>query len=118
MTISVENGCEYCIVAHSLVADAMSKVSPAVTDAIRDRKPIPDFELPVLAAFTRTMVANCSLPADADVQAFLRASYEEKHILEIILTIAVKTLSNYANQLFTRPSSRCSQLALTSAACH
>lgn len=39
----------------------------------------------------------------ADVQHFLDAGYSERHILEIILAISVKTLSNYANHLFHTP---------------
>jgi alkylhydroperoxidase family enzyme len=35
-----------------------------------------------------------------DAQAFLSAGFDEKQILEIILAISVKTLSNYANHIF------------------
>jgi alkylhydroperoxidase family enzyme len=37
------------------------------------------------------------------VGAFLAAGYSERQILEIVLAIAVKTLSNYANHLFHTP---------------
>jgi uncharacterized peroxidase-related enzyme len=32
LTISVENNCNYCMAAHSLLADMVSKVPPSVTD--------------------------------------------------------------------------------------
>lgn len=100
LTISRHNGCAYCMAAHSMLADKMSKVPPEVTDAIRDGRPIPDSRLAALSAFTSTMLVSRGLPSSADVKAFLGAGYQERHILEIILAIAVKTLSNYSNHLF------------------
>ncbi len=52
------------------------------------------------------MVADRGLPKRADVEAFLAAGYSERQILEIVLAIAVKTLSNYANHLFHTPLDR------------
>ena len=103
LTISIENGCEYCVSAHSLVADAMSKVPTEVTNALRDGKPVADAKLAVLANFTRTMVATRGLPSQADVTQFLAAGYAEAQVLELILAIAVKTISNYANHLAHTP---------------
>ena len=103
LVISRENGCEYCVGAHSFLADMKSKLDPAVTDAIRDGRPITDSRLAALATFTRTLVKSRGLPGKADVQAFLAAGYSEQQILEIVLAISVKTLSNYANHLFHTP---------------
>lgn len=103
LTISRENGCEYCVSAHSMLADKKSNLAPEVTDAIRDGAPIRDAKLAALSAFTRRMVTSRGLPSRADVEAFLAAGYRERHILEIVLAIAVKTLSNYANHLFHTP---------------
>lgn len=104
LTISRENGCHYCVAAHSVIAENLSKVPPAVTDAIRDGTPIPHAKLAALSAFTRIRVESRGLPSRADVEPFLAAGYSERHILEIILAIAVKTLSNYANHLFHTPA--------------
>ncbi len=101
--VSRENGCTYCVAAHSFLADNMSGVPVPVTEAIRDGDPIPDAKLAALHDFTRTMVAKRGLPSQADVQAFLGAGFNERQILEIVLAIAVKTLSNYANHLFHTP---------------
>lgn len=103
LTISRENACHYCMAAHSFVADAVSKVPRPITDAIRDGKPIPDGKLAVLSAFTRIMLASRGHPDKADIAAFLAAGYSERQVLEIILAIAVKTLSNYSNHLFHTP---------------
>lgn len=103
LTVSRENGCHYCVAAHSFVADAMSKVPKDVTDAIRDGTPIPDAKLGALSEFTRLMVNKRGLPTIAEAAAFRGAGYTERHMLEVILAIAVKTISNYANHLFHTP---------------
>lgn len=103
LVISHENGCEYCVGAHSFLADAKSGVPKEVTDAIRDGRPIPDAKLEALAAFTRVIFASRGLPDRKQVDAFLSAGYAERQILEIVLALAVKTLSNYANHLFHTP---------------
>ena len=56
--------------------------------------------LAALHDFIRTLVVKRGLPSQADVGTFLAAGYSERQILEIVLAIAVKTLSNYANHLF------------------
>ncbi|SMF84009.1 uncharacterized peroxidase-related enzyme [Tistlia consotensis] len=103
LTISRGNGCGYCMAAHSMIADQKSKVPPEVTEAIRTGRPVPDHKLAALSTFTEVMRESRGLPAKADVQAFLDAGYEERQILEIVLALAVKTLSNYANHLLHTP---------------
>ena len=103
LTVSFENGCDYCMAAHSLVADKMSKVPLEVTEAIRNGQPAPDPKLEALRSFTRIMVTKAGRPSPTDVNAFLAAGYTEKHILAIILAIGVKTMSNYANHVFHTP---------------
>ncbi|MCC4118154.1 carboxymuconolactone decarboxylase family protein [Aromatoleum toluclasticum] len=100
LVISRENGCEYCVSAHSFIADKASGVPAEVTDAIRDGRPIADPKLKALAEFTRVLVASRGLPDRTQTDAFLSAGYSERQILEIVLAIAVKTLSNYSNHLF------------------
>ena len=100
LVISRENGCEYCVSAHSFLADKASGVPAEVTDAIRDGQPIADQRLQALAEFTRVLVSSRGLPSAAQTDAFLTAGYSERQILEIVLAIAVKTLSNYSNHLF------------------
>lgn len=103
LVISRQNGCEYCMAAHSLVADAMSKVPVEVTNAIREDRAISDARLAALTAFVRVMVEKRGLPQRAEVEAFLAAGYTERQILEVVLAVAVKTISNYSNHLFHTP---------------
>ncbi|TPW12675.1 MAG: alkylhydroperoxidase AhpD core [Acidimicrobiaceae bacterium] len=100
LTLSRENGCHYCVAAHSFVADHLSHVPPAHTDAIRDGNEIGDRKLAALAVMTRTMFTTRGRPEPDDVAAFLAAGYTEHHLLAIVLAISVKTISNYTNHLF------------------
>lgn len=100
LTISRANGCEYCVGAHSFIADKMSGVPTDVTDAIRDDKPIADQQFAALNVFTKVMHEKRGLPSQTDVERFLKAGYNERHILDIVTAIAVKAMSNYTNHLF------------------
>lgn len=103
LTISRENGCRYCVAAHSFVGDAMSKVPPEVTNAIRDGSAIPDAKLQALSDFTRVLLNKRGHPGKNDVAAFLAAGYTEVHVLNVVQAIGVKILSNYANHMFDTP---------------
>lgn len=100
LAISRENGCTYCMGAHSMLAAKKSGVPAEVLAAIREDREIPDPKLRALATFTRTMVRKRALVDEADVRPFLEAGYSERQILEIVLAVAVKTLSNWSNHLF------------------
>jgi uncharacterized peroxidase-related enzyme len=100
LVISRANGCNYCTAAHSMIADKMSKVPADVLAALRGGTAINDPKLAGLANFTQIMFDTRGLPTQKDLDAFRAAGYADLHALEIILAMAVKTLSNYANHLF------------------
>lgn len=103
LTISRENGCDYCVSAHSVIADAFSKVPAEVTDAIRNGTEIPDVKLKALNGFTKELLNTRGRPCKTEVAAFIATGYTEAHVLSILLAISVKVLSNYANHLFETP---------------
>ena len=100
LVISLDNGCEYCMTAHSMLADKMSGVPADVLAAVRKGETIPDKGLDALAQFTKTMVQKRGWLSQEDIDSFVNAGFTERHALEIILAISVKTLSNYSNHLF------------------
>ena len=99
LAVSVENGCEFCVAAHSMIARRMAKAPDAVVDALRDRETIPEARLQALATFTRAMVRERGLVAEVPLQAFLKAGFTHQQALEVVLGVTMKTLSNYANHL-------------------
>lgn len=117
LTISFENGCQYCMAAHSFLADVASELPNNITEALRKGQAIPDAKLAALHAFTKTMVMKRGNPSPEDVQAFLDAGYTQTQILEIILAISVKIISNYSNHIFhTQPDPAFAKYAWTAPA--
>ena len=99
LSVAFENNCEYCVAAHSFIADKMSKVPTEVTNAIRDGKQVPDAKLAALSTLTRILTSTRGNATQSDVDSFLVAGYEEMHVLGIIAGIAVKLMSNYSNHI-------------------
>lgn len=102
ITASVENECEYCVAAHSTMA-LRSKMSPEVVHALRAGKPLDDAPLEAARRFTQLMVSGRGWVADSEVQAFLDAGYTRRHVMDIILGVGMKTLSNYTNHIAHTP---------------
>lgn len=100
LAISQQNGCHYCMAAHSMIADKLSGVPGPVLAAIRADEPLPDEKLQALHSFARELVKTAGKPSQATANAFLAAGYSEADALNIILAAAVKTLSNYTNHMF------------------
>lgn len=102
LVISERNQCEYCMAAHSFVAD-LAGVPPHVTDTIREAGTLDDQRLEALATFTRHLFDTRGRPTREHIDSFLAAGYTERHMLYLVLALAVKTLSNYTNHLFDTP---------------
>lgn len=100
LTISRFNACTYCMAAHSMIAEKMSKVPADVLEALRTGGSIPDTRLAALSLFTHVLLDQRGNPTSAQLNDFKVAGYSDRQVLEIILAIAVKTLSNYSNHLF------------------
>lgn len=98
LAVSAENGCEYCVAAHTAIA-GMQKVPSEVITAIRDGRPIADQKLEALRRFAVSTVKTRGFPSVADTQAFYNAGYGETQILEVVLGVGMKTLSNYTNHI-------------------
>ncbi|MDX8126864.1 carboxymuconolactone decarboxylase family protein [Methylomonas sp. OY6] len=103
LVISVENHCTYCVAAHSMIAKQMAKADPAIVDALRNGKPLPDSELDALASFARAVVKNRGVVCGQTLDKFITAGYSRAQVLEVVLGVAFKTLSNYTNHIIDTP---------------
>ena len=102
LAASYENDCEYCVAVHTALA-GMVKVPSPVVEALRAGTPLPDRRLEALRRFTLFVVRERGRPRKADLDAFFKVGYGEAQVLEVILGVAVKTLSNYANHVTKTP---------------
>ncbi len=102
ITISFENECTYCVAAHSVIS-SMTGVSQEVVTALRDNTPLDNPKLEALRSFTRSVVSHRGFVPEDDLNAFLQAGYESRHVLEVILGAALKTISNFTNHVAETP---------------
>lgn len=98
LSVSFENGCDYCMAAHTVVA-GMVNAPEEVVAALRAGEDLPDPKLDALSRFTRRVVRERGWVEDADVQRLLDAGYSRATVLEVLLGVALKTLSNYTNHI-------------------
>lgn len=101
-TISVENACHYCVPAHTGIAKMM-EVSDDITNALRDETPLPSEKLEALRTFTLAVMRKQGNVGKEDLEAFLGAGYNHRQVLEVILVLSQKTMSNYINHIAETP---------------
>lgn len=101
-SINVTNECHYCVPAHTAIAKSM-KVDDAINQAATEGTSTGSDKLDALAKFTRAMVQKRGDVDKESVQAIIEAGYTDQHVLEVILLIGQKTLSNYTNHLAQTP---------------
>ena len=101
-TINVEHACHYCVPAHTGIAKMM-KVDDAITDALRNETALPNARLEALRDFTLSVVRDRGDVDESAVQAFLDAGFTQRQILEVVLGVAQKVMSNYTNHLARTP---------------
>lgn len=98
LATSRENGCEYCVAAHTILA-GMQSVPKDVVNAARAGAAIADRKLETLRQFTVAVVNSRGRPEQAAVESFIAAGYTQQQLLEVVLGVGLKTLSNYTNHI-------------------
>jgi alkylhydroperoxidase family enzyme len=101
-SINVENACHYCVPAHTGMAKMM-KVSGDISEALRNETALPSAKLEALRTFTIQMVRERGNLTEAQMKAFFDAGYGHRAVLDVILGLAQKTMSNYTNHLAETP---------------
>jgi AhpD family alkylhydroperoxidase len=102
LTASHQNGCSYCMAAESTVA-AMVGADSATLEALREGRPLPAERLDALSRFTREVVESRGWVGEAELGSFLSAGFTRAQVLEVVLGVTKKTLSNYANHITATP---------------
>ncbi|MBU2880560.1 carboxymuconolactone decarboxylase family protein [Psychrosphaera sp. B3R10] len=100
--INVEHGCTYCVPAHTAIAHSM-KVDPAITEALRNQTALPTAKLQALLDMTLIIVRHRGHVTPEELAAFYAAGYGEQQVLEIILGLSQKVISNYTNHIANTP---------------
>lgn len=98
LTASVENKCLYCIAAHSTTLVGM-RVDADIIRAVRTREPLTHAGLDALVGLTRELVNQRGFVGEQTKQKFFAAGYDQIVLMEILIGVALKTMSNYLDHL-------------------
>ena len=101
-TINVEHACHYCVPAHTGIAH-MDIVPADMIEALRNQTPLGDSKLEALRTFTLAVVRDRGQVSPAARQSFADAGYTDRAVLDVVLIVSQKVMSNYVNHLFDTP---------------
>lgn len=101
-TINVYHECHYCVPAHTAIAGMMG-VDEAITEALRNETQLPSEKLQALHETTLAIVENRGFLSKEQADKFYAVGYGNKQILEIVLGVSQKVISNYTNHLASTP---------------
>ncbi len=98
LVVSQYNGCRYCQSAHTQLGK-MNGFSDDQILEIRGGRASFDTKLDALAQFTLSAVANRGNASEAAKEAFFAAGYTEANLIDVVIVIGDKIISNYIHNL-------------------
>ena len=101
-TLNAYHGCHYCMAAHTFLAKG-EKVADDVIETARAVGSYDDPKLEALRVFTLELAENRGWAAPEALDAFLAAGFTKQNVLEIVVAIAHKVVSNYTNHIVATP---------------
>lgn len=102
LVVSQVNNCRYCQAAHTAIGK-MNGFSDEQILEIRQGEASFDPKLDALANFTQSVVVNRGQASQDAVEALFAAGYNEANLVDILIVIGDKTISNYLHILTQLP---------------
>ena len=96
LTVAELNGCEYCLSAHTYLGRNLAKLDDAEIDANRNAASA-DVKADAALKFAARIVSERGHVTDSDVRTLKAAGFDEAQLVEIVLHVALNTLTNYVN---------------------
>jgi uncharacterized peroxidase-related enzyme len=98
LAIAEINGCSYCLSAHTYLGKNVAKLDDGEILANRNGNSS-DPKAAAAVHFAVRVALECGHVADADISAVKAAGYSNAEIVEIVLHVALNTLTNYVNEV-------------------
>jgi len=98
LAVAEHNGCGYCLAAHSYLGSNLAKLDAAELEANR-RGQSSDPKAAAALRFAGQVLAQRGHVSDAELAAVKAAGFSEAEVLEIVLLVALNTLTNYVNNV-------------------
>jgi uncharacterized peroxidase-related enzyme len=102
LAASVENSCPYCIAGYSTALEKMN-IEERVIKSIRMKQSIGDQKLDTLIDLVREIVGRRGMVTEATKERFLEVGYTKTQLVELLMAVALETMSNYLDHLMTIP---------------
>ncbi len=102
VSASMVNDCRYCVSAHT-AGLKMAGFADDQIEALRAGRPLADAKLDALRVFTMIVVDQRGVIDGTDLQRFVDAGYAREQAFEVLVGVAMKTLSNYTNHIAATP---------------
>ncbi len=94
LVVSQVNECDYCLAAHTLIGKMNGFTDEQILE-IRTGQAGFDNKLDALAKFTKNIAINRGKPTAAATETLFEAGYTEANLVDIIIVIGDKTISNF-----------------------
>lgn len=98
LAVAEFNGCNYCLAAHSYLGKHLAKLDDAEIHANRSGGSH-DAKADAAVRFAVQVVKSRGHVAEADVAAVKAAGYSDAEVIEIVVHVALNTLTNYVNEV-------------------
>ena len=98
LAIAEFNGCGYCLAAHTYLGKNLAKLDDAEIAANRNGSSH-DEKADAAVRFAVNVAQERGHVADAAVQAVKAAGFSDAEVVEIVLHVALNTLTNYVNSV-------------------
>jgi uncharacterized peroxidase-related enzyme len=98
LAVAEFNGCGYCTSAHAYLGKHVAGLTDAEIAANRHGRSTDDHAAAAVKFAVRVVDARGHV-SDADVAAIRAAGYSDAEVLEIVLHVALNTLTNYVNEV-------------------
>jgi len=102
LVVSQVNGCDYCLAAHTVIG-GMVGFTPAQIMEIRGGQAPFDAKLDILARLTKDITANRGHGDATLADAFLAAGWTRGNLVDVVVTIGDKTVTNYLHAVTKVP---------------
>ena len=98
LSIAEYNACEYCLAAHSYLAENLAKVDASEISAARNGYS-EDPKITAALQFAHRVVSQHGKVSETDIDKLRAAGYDDAGIVEIVLNVALNVLTNYVNNV-------------------
>jgi uncharacterized peroxidase-related enzyme len=98
LAVAEINGCDYCLSAHTYLGKNIAKLDDAEIAANRAGSST-DPRADAAVRFAAKVVRQRGHVSEDDVGAVKAAGYDDAQVIEIVLHVALNTLTNYVNEV-------------------